>query len=55
MTLLFIPDKGSFIWYVRKVFRKANISYPLIHKRTCAHQGVRNVSFLENFVNVLSE
>ena len=26
---------GSFIYYVRKIFRKTNISYPLIRTRTC--------------------
>ena len=31
-----------------QIFRKTNISYPLIRTRTCAYQGVRNVSFLEN-------
>ena len=31
---------GSFVQYVRKVFRKTNISYPLIHARTCAYRGV---------------
>ena len=30
-------------------FRKTNISNPMIRKRTCAYQGVRNVSFSENF------
>ena len=43
--------KGSSIKYVRKISRKTNISNPLI--RTCAYQGVRNVSFWENFVYVL--
>ena len=28
---------------------------PLIGKGTCAYQGLRNVSFLENFANVLNE
>ena len=37
--------KGSFIQYVRKIFRKTVISYPLIHTRTGAFQGVGNVSF----------
>ena len=32
----------------RQIFRKTNISYPLIRTRTCAYQGVRNVCFLEN-------
>ena len=45
---------GSSIKYERKIFRKANISKPLIHTRTCAYQGVRNVSFSENFAYVLN-
>ena len=32
----------------RHIFRKTNISYPLILTRTCAYQGVRNVHFSEN-------
>ena len=32
----------------RQIFRKTNISYPLIRTRTCAYQGVRNVRFSEN-------
>ena len=32
----------------RQIFRKTNISYRLIRKRTCAYQGVRNVHFPEN-------
>ena len=32
-----------------------NISYPLIRIRTCAYQGVGNISFLENVLNVLNE
>ena len=31
-----------------QIFRKTNISYPLIRRRTCAYQGVRNVRFSEN-------
>ena len=31
----------------RQVFRKTNISYPLIRTRICAYQGVRNVRFSE--------
>ena len=46
---------GSFIYYVRKIFRNTNISYHLIRTRTCAYQGVRNVSFSENFANVTNE
>ena len=33
------------IIYVRKIFLKTNSSYPLIRTRTCAYQGVRNISF----------
>ena len=34
-----------------QVFRKTNISYPLIHTRMCAYYGVRNVlGFLENLL-----
>ena len=38
-----------------KQFRKTNISYPLIQIRKCAYQGVRNVSFSENFAYTLNE
>ena len=31
-----------------RIFWKMNISYPLIHKRICAYEGVRNVRFSEN-------
>ena len=37
-----------------KIFRKINISYPMIRPRTCAYQGLRNVNFSENFVYVLN-
>ena len=30
-------------------FPKTNIFYPLIRTRTCPYQGIRNVSFSENF------
>ena len=46
--------KGSSIKYVCKIFRKANISNPLIRSRTCAYQRVRNVRFSENFAYVLN-
>ena len=39
--------------YVRKIFRDTNISNPLIRTRTCAYQGVKNVSLSENFAYVL--
>ena len=32
----------------RQIFRKTDISYPLIRARTCAYQEVRNVCFSEN-------
>ena len=35
----------------RQIFRKTNISYPLIRTRTCAYQGVRNVRFSENLAS----
>ena len=41
------------IKYVRKISRKTNISNPLIRTRKSAYQGVRNVSFSENFAYVL--
>ena len=41
--------------YVCRIFRKTDISYPLIHTRTCAYQWVRNVSFSENFAYLLNE
>ena len=32
----------------RQIFRKTNMSYPLIRTGTYAYQGVRNVRFSEN-------
>ena len=32
----------------RQIFRKTNISYPLIRTRMCTYQGVRNVQFSKN-------
>ena len=34
-----------------QIFRKTNISYPLIRARTCAYQGVRSVRFSENLAS----
>ena len=48
----FIYTLGLSIKYVRKMFRKTNVSNPLISTRTCAYQGVRNVNFLDNFAYV---
>ena len=36
-------------------FGETNISYPLIRRRMCTYQAVRNVSFSENFVYALHE
>ena len=47
-------DRESPIYYVCKIFQKTNISYPLIRTRTCVYQGLRNVSFSENFAYVLN-
>ena len=49
-----IAIKGSSMYYVRKIFRKTNISYPLIRTPSCTYQGVRNVSFSENVPYVLN-
>ena len=38
---------------MRKYFRKTYISYPVIRIRTCVYQGVKNVSFSENFACIL--
>ena len=46
--------KGPSIKYVRKIFRETNISSSLIRTRTCAYQGVSNISFSENFAYVLN-
>ena len=45
---------GSLIECARKNFKK-HISEHLIRTHKCAYQGVRNVSFEENFAYVLSE
>ena len=44
----------SFIQYARKIFRKTNISYPLVRRRTREYQRVRNVSFSKDFGYVLN-
>ena len=36
----------------RQIFRKTNISYPLIRTDTFVYQGVRNVHFSENSENL---
>ena len=52
---LCIPQEGSFVYYIHKIFRKTNISYPLLRTWTCLYQGVKNVSFSENFANVINK
>ena len=49
-----LPNR-SFIQYVRKFSEKNKTFCPLIRTRTCAYQGVRNVSFSENFTYLLNE
>ena len=52
-----VISKGPSIKYVRKIFRKTNISNPLRYQWTGFYmisQGVRNVSFSENFAYVLN-
>ena len=34
----------------RQIYRKMNISYPLIRTGRCAYQGIRNVHFSRNLV-----
>ena len=50
-----IEECSGIIYYVHKIFRKTNISYPLLRTGTCAYQWVRNVGFSKNFVYVLNE
>ena len=45
-------DWRSSVKYVRKIYRKTNISNPLIRTSACGYQEVRNVSFPENFAYV---
>ena len=49
-----ILHKGSSIQCERKIFRKKNISDPLIRTWMCAYQEVRNASFSKNFADVLN-
>ena len=52
--MFLVHNKKPIHLVVRKIFRKTNISYPLIRTCTCAYQGIINVSFPENFVYVLN-
>ena len=52
---IFHDNRGSFILYVREIFQKTNIFYPLICTSTCAYQEVKNVSFSESFAYILNE
>ena len=38
----------------RQTFKKTNIYYHLIHTRTCAYQGVRNIRFSKNLACFVS-
>ena len=46
--------QGLFIYHVLKIFRKTNISYLLILRHTFEYQGLRQISFSENFLYVLN-
>ena len=46
--------RGHPFKYVRKIFRKTNISNSLIRTHTRAYQRVTNVSFSESFAYVLN-
>ena len=46
---------GSFILVCTQIFRKTNISYPLIRIRMFAYQGVGNVIFGEKFVQLMND
>ena len=47
-------EEGPIIQHLNNFFRKTSISYPLIHRRACAYQGVRNIVFLEYFAYILN-
>ena len=55
MVLLANITYGAILLYVRKFLRKTNISYLLVCTRMFAYEGVRNVSFSENFAYILNE
>ena len=48
-TWIVVTPMESLIQYVRKVFRKTDISYPLIRTREYLYQGLRNVIFSGKF------
>ena len=49
-----MSTKGSSIKYVHKMFCKTIISNSLMRTCKCAYQEVRNISFSENFADVLN-
>ena len=49
-----IASLASSIQQLCKVFRKTNISYPLMRTCACAYQGAKNVSFSKNTAQVLN-
>ena len=52
--VIIISNKGWFIHYVHKFFRKTNISYSLIRTLIFAYQGVRDVSFPKKFSYIIN-
>ena len=46
---------GTFHLVPTQIFRETNISYCLIRTGTSAYQGIRNVSFSENFAYVINQ
>ena len=56
MLFFFFHLTSGIIHLVRtQNFLKTNISNPLIRTRTYVYQGVRNVSFFENFAYVIND
>ena len=42
---MYLLSLGSFIQVIRKIFRKTNISYPIIHAPTSAYGGKEMLVF----------
>ena len=53
-VLLTCSAHGTIYLLLTQSFQKTNISYPQIRNRTCEDQGVRYVSFSENFASLLN-
>ena len=54
-TICVTHRKAPSIKYVRKIYRKINISLALIRARTCAYQGVKNATFSIKCTYILYE